>query len=46
MKLKYKLFIGIIAPSAVILTSPYLNLDKKIVGIQPAVAQTIASSDA
>ncbi len=46
MKLKYNLFIGIIVASAVILTSPYLNLDKNIVGIQPAVAQRIASSDA
>lgn len=46
MKLKYNLFIGIIATSIVILTSPYLNLDKNIVGIQPAVAQRMASSDA
>ena len=49
MKLKYNLFIGIIAASAVILTSPYLNSEnsnKNIVGIQPAVAQSIASSDA
>ncbi len=46
MKLKYNLFIGIIATTIVILTSPYLNLDKNIVGIQPAVAQRIASSDA
>jgi hypothetical protein len=46
MKLEYKLFIGIVATSAVILTSPYIyldNLDKNIVGIQPAVAQKIPS---
>ena len=49
MKFKYKLFISFIATSVVVLTSPYINLDnsnKNIVGIQSAVAQRIASSDA
>jgi len=46
MKLKYRLFIGIIATSVVILTSPYINLNQNIVGIQPVAAQRIASSDA
>ncbi|AFY54519.1 hypothetical protein Riv7116_1981 [Rivularia sp. PCC 7116] len=46
MKLKYRLLTAIIATGAVILTSPYINLNTNIFGIQPTVAQTIASSDA
>ncbi len=46
MKLKYKLLIGIIATIAVALASPNINSNQNIVGIQPAIAQRIASSDA
>ncbi|MCJ8279498.1 MAG: hypothetical protein MJK14_06085 [Rivularia sp. ALOHA_DT_140] len=49
MKLKYKFFISIIATSAVILTSLYINSDKihkSIVGIKPVFAQRAASSNA
>lgn len=49
MKSTYQLIIAIIATSTIIISSPYLNLDKldkNIVIIQPAIAQRIASSDA
>lgn len=46
MKLKYSLILGIIATSAIILSSPFLNLNTNIVGIQPAIAQRMASSNA
>lgn len=50
----YLLALGIMTTSVIILSSPYINLDINsdinsninIVGIQPAIAQRIASSDA
>ena len=48
MKLKYNLFIGIVATaiSAIILSSPHPYPDNNIVGIQPAIAQRVAASNA
>ncbi len=46
MKAKYRLIITAIAASAIVFGKPYLNSKTNIVGIQPVVAQRIASSDA